>query len=200
MPGKGAMVDHRSAWRRHEGIGAGRALAGAHHERWISESIPISFRIVRSPHPRSGWRSAKGRSIRRRRDDDRTDLAPDRSAGARRRCDDRRDHVARSGAAGWRHQGEVVGGAQNWRHHLHHAAPQRGRSGRSASRPGRAPEVRARRSDRGRNSDCAPGCGRENDHADQNSHTWRQSRPSSLQTGNGVGSNPDAVCCFRNLC
>ena len=75
---------HRPARRRHEGVGADRAV---NYVRSHADELGIDRERCERPvpRPRAGGRGAQGRPVRRRHDDDRARLAADRPPGASRR-------------------------------------------------------------------------------------------------------------------
>ena len=131
--GHGGPHPHRPARRRHEGVGADRAVVreGA---RGRPRRRPGVLRGQGDPRARARGRDAQGRSVGRHHDGHRAHLAGDRATGPLRGGHDRRGHPQRPGAPDRRAQAEAARRPAGRPDRGVRAAAQRARPGR---RPGR---------------------------------------------------------------
>ena len=127
---------HGPARRRHEGVGADRALVSA-RPRPEARHRRGAVREALLPPPRARRSDPEGRSERGDHDGDRRRLAPDRPAREAHGRHDRRDHPPGTRAADRRPQAEGARGACG-RHHRHH------HPGAKPIRPRGHPRERAR--------------------------------------------------------
>ncbi len=99
---------HRPAGRRHEGVGADRALLRARPRRRAGDR-PGGVRRARVPRPRPRGRDPQGRPERGRHDDDGAGVAAVRSPGQAHCRHDRRGHAPGPRAPDRRAQAEGAG-------------------------------------------------------------------------------------------
>ena len=127
---------HRPARRRHEGVGADRALVSA-RPRTEARHRRGTVREAFLPPPRARGSDPEGRSERGDHDGDRRRFAPDRPAREAHGRHDRRDHPPGTRAADRRSQAEGARGACGGHHRHHHP-------GAKPFRPRGHPRERAR--------------------------------------------------------
>ena len=138
--GQGRPRAHRPARRRHEGVGADRALLRA-RSRGRAGRGRRRLRRARVPRARAGGRDPEGRAERRDHDDHRAGVAPERAPGASHRGHDRRGHAPGTRAADRRAQAEGAGGSRRGPDRRDHPRAQPGRPGRGAGGGARAADL-----------------------------------------------------------
>ncbi len=115
-PGHRQADPHGPARRRDEGKRAGGPEPAQVAGR-IARGGCDAVREERYPRAHPGGRDPEGWAQCRRDALYGARLVDDQQDSAQRRRDDRRDQLARTRAAGWRHQGKDGGGASGWHSH-----------------------------------------------------------------------------------
>src|SRR5258707_15584345 len=106
---EGQFDADRSAWRRNEGIGAGGPLLCTLKGGTARCGESFLREVRHSPAPARGFYS-QGWTFGRDNDGNGSDFGVDETGGEARCCDDGRNYAARTGATGWRREGESISG------------------------------------------------------------------------------------------